>query len=70
MPSSTTFYCAWQEIGPKAIREAAEENPVGFLMVVSKILPRHVNVEVDFGQQLAAFLEKMQETPSKLERDR
>ncbi len=64
------MHTAWQKVGAKAIEEAAEKNPVGFLMVVAKILPRQVNVQADLGQQLAAFLDNMQEAPSKVEMDR
>jgi hypothetical protein len=36
----------WREIGPVALKSAAESNPAAFIGVVAKLLPKDVNVEV------------------------
>ena len=53
------LYAKWQERGLEAIDKAIDTNPVSFLTVIAKILPKDVKLDVDLGEQLAAYLRLM-----------
>ena len=54
------LHTQWLIHGNQAIEDAAKNNPVGYLMVMAKVLPRHANVDVDMGARLGAFLDRIQ----------
>ena len=56
-------YAAWQEHGKQALDTMAENDPGGFAKMISGLLPREATLNLGIGDQLAAMLEKMQESP-------
>ncbi len=55
-------YEVWQEHGKQVLTTLAEKDPGKLATIVASLVPKDVHINFGLGDQLAAMLEKMQES--------
>ena len=51
----------WERSGAKCLKALANDDPATLVKVAASLMPKDINVNVGLGEQLAEFLERMQD---------
>ena len=59
------LYEHWQQHGAEVIERVCRDDPGTYLKIIASVIPKEVTLNVEFRDQLAAFLDSMQDiTPA------